>query len=153
LNKISMKKNCIRLSFLFLVLLQFPVFAQQAKKTESLLKKNNWLDFVIIKIDQYEETQQRYEVDVVYLKDKNFKIHAAVNSNMDIKKFDTVFVMNTAQLSILENFYDRFQRNDFLLSKNSIAGSRGTFSCTVDGETVTVENKSKYSLVEELLKK
>jgi hypothetical protein len=150
-----MKKNRIIIPFLFILLLQLPVFAQQKKKTVSLLQKNNWLDFVIIKIDRYAETMKRYEVDVVYqnLKYKIFKIHAVVNSNNETeKKIDTVFTLNTAQLSTLEDFYNHFQKNDFLLPKMIYAGSGETFSCTLDGETVMIENKSEYSLIEELLK-
>jgi hypothetical protein len=150
-----MKKNRITLPFLFLLLLHLPVFSQQKKKTESLLQKNNWLDFVIIKIDRYAETMKRYEVDVVYLnlKDKNFKIHAVVNSNNETeKKIDTVFTLSTPQLSALESFYKHFQKNDFPLPKIMYAGSGEKFSCTMDGETVTVESKSEYSLIEELLK-
>jgi hypothetical protein len=151
-----MKKNSMRLTFIFLLLLQLPAFAQQKKKTGSLLQKSNWLDFVIIKIDQYTEVMKRYEVDVVYLnqKDKNFKIHAVVNSNNETsKKIDTVFTLSTTQQSILEDFYNHFQKNDFSVPKPIPATNNTTFSCTVDGETITVESKSQYSLIEALLKK
>lgn len=149
-----MKKNNIILSFLVVLLLQLPVLAQQEKKTASLLQKNNWLDFVIIKIHHYAESVQRYEVDVIYLKDKKFKIHAIVNSNAgNAKKIDTVFTLNTLQLSRLEEFYNHFQKNNFPSPEVIIAATGTTFSCTVDGETVAVESKSKYSLIEELLKK
>jgi hypothetical protein len=148
-----MKNNNLRVLFLFLLLLQLPVFAQQKKKTASLLQKNNWLDFVIIKIDNYAELSKRYEVDVIYLKNKEFKIHAVVNSNDEtVKKLDTVFTMNTKQLAILEGFYVHFQKNDFPLPKLILAATGTTLSCTVDGETVTVNSKSSYSLIEELLK-
>lgn len=148
-----MKKNKIYLSLVFLLFLQVSVFAQKTKKTESLIKKSNWLDFVIIKIDQNAEAGSRYEVDVIYLKDKIFKIHAVVNTKDETeKKIDTVFTLNTAQLSILEDFYNHFQKNDFPLPKSIVATNGSTFTCTVDGETLTVNSKSQYSLIEELMK-
>lgn len=148
-----MKKSSVTLSFLLLLLLPWSAMAQQEKKTKSLLQKGNWLDFVIIKAHGYSESVHRYEVDVIYLKDKQFKIHAVVNSNNENgKKIDTVFILNTAQLSILENFYNHFQKNDFPAPKLVPAATGTTFSCTLDGETVTVESNSRYSLIEELLK-
>jgi hypothetical protein len=144
-----MKKSSIRLTFIFLLFLQLPVFSQEGKRQESAVQKNNWLDFVTIKIDRYKEILIKSEVDVIYLKNKEFKIHAVVNSYKEPeKKLDTVFTLSTTQLSVLEHFYDHFQKNDFPLPKEDIEGCKEFFSCTVDGDTITLWNKSEYSLIE-----
>jgi mevalonate pyrophosphate decarboxylase len=144
-----MKKNSIPLTCIFLLFLQLPVFAQEAKKNESAPPKNNWLDFVTIKIDRYKEVLIKSEVDVIYLKNKEFKIHAVVNLyNEPEKKLDTVFTLNTAQLAVVEDFFNHFQKNDFPLPKDIMEGSKEFFSCTLDGDTITLWNKSEYSLIE-----
>jgi hypothetical protein len=144
-----MKRISIRLTFIFLLLLQLPVFSQETKKQEFAIQKSNWLDFVTIKIERYKEVMIKSEVDVIYLKNKEFKIHAVVNLyNEPEKKLDTVFTLSTTQLSVLEHFYDHFQKNDFPLPKEIIEGNKEFFSCTVDGDTITLWNKSEYSLIE-----
>ncbi len=149
-----MKKYRALLSFLLLSLIHVSIFAQQKKEETPFLKNKNWLDFVIIKIDHHSEIDKRYEVDVVYLKNKVFKIHSIVNSDAKTeKKIDTVFTLNETHLKTLERFYDAFQRNVFPPSKLNSIGSGSQFSCTVDGETITISNKTEYSLIEELLKK
>jgi hypothetical protein len=144
-----MKKSSIRLPFIFILFLQLPVFAQETKKIESSPPKNSWLDFVTIKIDRYKEILIKSEVDVIYLKNKEFKIHAVVNLyNEPEKKLDTVFTLSTTQLSVLEDFFNHFQEKDFPLPKETIEGCKEFFSCTLDGDTITLWNKSEYSLIE-----
>ena len=151
----KMKKQTI--NYLMTLLLTTILLSCNGQKSmtkseyKSLTEQVNWLGFLEIKISFGAEYYDRNEINIIYLQDGALKIHSFLKSNYSRdKQIDTCFKLSIPQLMTLNKFGDNFDNNT-LPSGIVIAGTSALFEVSFNGQTKTRQNKSDYSLINDLL--
>lgn len=147
-----MKKILINSLAIFLSLFAtFVITAQERSGDRPLTDRIGWLDFVTVKISHNSERYERQEINVIYHQDSIMKIHSILKSNYKVdNQIDTTFTLNAQQLYKLDKFEIAF-KNDSIPTGIVFAGTRTILTINISGQTMTLENRSDYSLIRELL--
>lgn len=126
-------------------------FTQAKLQDKTIIDRISCLNFLTIKISHYSERYERQEIDVIYHQDSFVKIHSILRSNFSKDNtVDTIFALNGQQLEKLEKFEINFNNNK-IPTGVVIAGTLTIYMLNLNGETRTLENKSDYSLILDLL--
>jgi hypothetical protein len=147
-----MKKNISGLLTGILLLAFSPIVVfSQTKNQDTFLEKINYLDFLEIKISYNAERYKRNEINVIYLQNNSVNIHSILRSSSPSEKqIDTVFTLNSQQITKLEKFEGYFSKNTFP-SNVIFAGTKTNITIALNGVISSKENKNNYSLLLDFL--
>ena len=126
----------------------------QSKSTDKKLTDTiTASDFLNITIRHFVERYKRTEVNIIYHQDNKMKIHSILKSNA-ATEIDTTFILSGAQLMLIDKFGEDFKNNTIVPREITFAGTRTFYYITLNGKTVTLDNKKGgYSLILDLLGK
>jgi hypothetical protein len=135
--------------------LSFHCFAQSKSTDKKLTDTIATFDFLNITIRHFVERYERTEVNIIYHQDNKMKIHSILKSNVATElQIDTTFILSDAQLMLIDKFGEDFKNNKIEPREITFAGTRTFYYITLDGKTVTLDNKrGGYSLILDLLDK
>jgi hypothetical protein len=144
----------IGLSLTLLTICSTTTIAQTKSIDKSLIEQLKWNDFLVIKVSHGAERYDRKEINVVYHQDSIVKIHSILKSNYSAdKQIDTVFTLSGLQLTKLDKFGKDFNDKNIVGDQIWFAGTRTFYTIVLNGETLTFDDKSSYSLILDLLGK
>jgi hypothetical protein len=146
------RKYRIWLTLTLLTFSSLTTSAQTRSIDKTLVEQLQWNDFLIIKISHDAERYEREEINVIYHQDSIVKIHSILKSNNSAdKQIDSVFTLSGLQLAKLDKFVKDFNNKNIIGEEIWLAGSRTFYTIIFNGETMTFDNKSGYSLILDFL--
>ncbi len=120
----------------------------QPQRLEVFADRLTYYNYVTITIRYGAERYNRTEVNLIYRKGSEIKMHSIIKEPSAL--IDTLFTLSGKQMMIIDRFYQDVRNDNMKPTETVYAGSRGCYEIIIDDKKYQLESKKDYSLFREI---